>query len=134
MSMSTTQKPVCLNRSQLVVDAAADADADADVVVGTLEAISAAVESEVNKTTAEIKMNVSPSMAGARPIRSSGFAVVYMSAVIYEARRPRGLMSIGKVLWKRKAITAREELDGDFEAPCSPVTVPLAAVSGLVAH
>src|SRR5436190_18927426 len=130
--MSTTQKPVCLNRSQLVVDAAADADAD--VVVGTLEAISAAVESEVNNTTAVIKVNVSPSMAGARPSRSFGFAVVYMSAVIYEARRPRGLMSIGKVLWKRKAITAREELDGDFEAPCSPVTVPLAAVSHLVAH
>ena len=132
MSTSTSQKPVCLNRSQSVVDAAADADAD--VVVGTLEVISATAESEVNSTTAEIKVNVSPSMAGARPSRSSGFAVVYMSAVIYGARRPRGLMSVGKVLWKRKAISAREELDGDFEAPCSPVTVPLAAVSSLVAH
>lgn len=62
-----------------MVDAAAD-----DEAVGTAEEISAAVESEANNRTAEIKMNSSPSMAGAGPSQSSRYAVGYLRAVIYE--------------------------------------------------
>jgi len=67
LSMSTSQKPVCLNRLQLVVDGMAEAE-----VVGTMELISAAAESEANNRTAEIEVNVSPSMAGAQSSRSFG--------------------------------------------------------------
>lgn len=81
-----------------MVDTAADAE-----VVGTMDVISAAVESEANSRTADIKVIVSPSMAGARPSRSSGFAVLYMSGMIYAVETFRAVVQPANVLVEGKS-------------------------------
>jgi len=69
------------------------------------------------------------------PVDHSGFEVVYMRGVIYGVSRPPGPISTGDVLWrKEKQRRLAKSWMGELEAPYSPVTVPLAAVAGLVAH